>query len=235
MIFGQLNAPWDHTAYTVLDPKEDSISTPQHGEQDVQLPEASFEEAGDDTEFVPTKYHSVSPDKLNGMPDKYMMSQATLNDDHERYSRRDQRPPPEWRIVQQANLEAFSTMPTDPISHKDALRSVYADNWNQAIQAEYDAVIAQHVWDTCTLPPGKHPIGNKWVFNTRFNADGSMCKYKARLVAKGYSHRYAIGYTDIFAPVVKMTGLCLILSIALQQGWEMKQTNINTTFFNCTY
>lgn len=88
-------SPWDHTAYTVFDPKEDSISTPQHGKQDVQFPEASFEEAGDDTEFVPTECYSGSPNKLNGMPDQGMMSQATLNDDHERYSRQDRRPPPE--------------------------------------------------------------------------------------------------------------------------------------------
>ena len=211
-------SPQDHTAYTEFDPKEDGISTPRLAEQDVQLPEASVEEAGDDTEFVPTDRYSVSPDELNEMPGQGIMSQATLNDGHGRYPRWDRRPPPEWWIVQQAHPEAFSAMSTDPISYKDALRSIYADDWKQAIQAEYDTLIAQRVWDTYTLPPGKHSIGNEWAFKTKFNADGSICKYKARLVAEGYSQRYGTDYAEIFAPVLKMTSLRSILSMQYSKG-----------------
>jgi hypothetical protein len=36
------------------------------------------------------------------------------------------------------------------------------------------------------LPAGHKPIGLKWVFKLKKNADGEVVKHKARLVAKGY-------------------------------------------------
>eukprot|EP00253_Pinus_taeda_P014898 PITA_14898 len=40
------------------------------------------------------------------------------------------------------------------------------------------------VWDLVDLSAGRKPIGNKWVFKKKTNAEGKVEKYKARLVAK---------------------------------------------------
>mgnify|MGYP006280622545 CR=1 FL=1 len=98
--------------------------------------------------------------------------------------------------------------------------------------AEYNALMQQNVWTMCTLPAGKRTIGNKWVFKTKYNADGTISKYKARLVAKGYNQQYGIDYKEIFAPVVKMTSLRLILSIAAYERWEIHQMDVDTAFLN---
>ena len=42
-------------------------------------------------------------------------------------------------------------------------------------------------WDLVELPAGRKPIGSKWVFKKKTNAEGKVEKYKAQLVAKGYS------------------------------------------------
>eukprot|EP00253_Pinus_taeda_P005774 PITA_05774 len=39
-------------------------------------------------------------------------------------------------------------------------------------------------WDLVELPAGRKPIGSKWVFKKKTNAEGKVDKYKARLVAK---------------------------------------------------
>eukprot|EP00253_Pinus_taeda_P011935 PITA_11935 len=39
-------------------------------------------------------------------------------------------------------------------------------------------------WDLVELPAGRKPIGGKWVFKKKTNAEGKVEKYKARLVAK---------------------------------------------------
>eukprot|EP00253_Pinus_taeda_P006771 PITA_06771 len=40
-------------------------------------------------------------------------------------------------------------------------------------------------WDLVELRAGRKPIGSKWVFKKKTNAEGKVEKYKARLVAKG--------------------------------------------------
>ena len=58
----------------------------------------------------------------------------------------------------------------------------------------------------------------KWVFKTKFAADGSPLKYKEILVAKGYSQVHGIDYNDTFAPVAKMDSIRLALAIQLQSS-----------------
>ena len=40
------------------------------------------------------------------------------------------------------------------------------------------------------LPLGKKPMGCKWIFTIKYNADGSVERHKARLVAKGFTPSY---------------------------------------------
>ena len=48
------------------------------------------------------------------------------------------------------------------------------------------------------LPHGKKAIGSKWVFKTKYKADGSLERYKARLVAKRYNQKYGIDNKETF-------------------------------------
>ena len=61
----------------------------------------------------------------------------------------------------------------------------------------------------------------KWLFKTKFAADGSPLKYKARLVAKSYSHVHGIDYNETFALVAKMDSIRLALAIAALKQWEV--------------
>lgn len=72
------------------------------------------------------------------------------------------------------------------------------------------------VW--CLLPAHKKPIGCKWVYKIKYNPDGSIERYKARLVAKGYSQVEGIDYREIFAPVAKLTIVCVLLSLVSLRG-----------------
>ena len=52
--------------------------------------------------------------------------------------------------------------------------------------------------DLVELSTERNPIGSKWVFKNKLNAEGKVEKYKARLVAKGYSQVEGIDFGEIF-------------------------------------
>eukprot|EP00253_Pinus_taeda_P034347 PITA_34347 len=87
-------------------------------------------------------------------------------------------------------------------------------------------------WDLVELPAGRKPIGSKWVFKKKTNAEGKVEKYKARLVAKGYSQVPGSDFGDIFSPVAKVTYIRLLLSVVAAFNFEVEQMDVKTTFLH---
>ena len=46
------------------------------------------------------------------------------------------------------------------------------------MQAKIDALQANNTWVMTPLPPGKVPIGCKWVFKIKLKSNGSIERYK---------------------------------------------------------
>jgi hypothetical protein len=59
--------------------------------------------------------------------------------------------------------------------------------WKRAMDEEMASLDKNEAWHLVEFPTGRKPIGSKWVFKKKLNAEGKVEKYKARLVAKGYS------------------------------------------------
>ncbi|CAN6555559.1 unnamed protein product [Malus baccata var. baccata] len=92
--------------------------------------------------------------------------------------------------------------------------------WQAAMQDEITALHLQQTWDLVPLPSGKNLVG---------------CKYKARLVAKGYSQEEGIDYSETFNPVVKPTTVRLIMALAAQFHWDLRQLDVKMRFCMVTY
>jgi hypothetical protein len=120
----------------------------------------------------------------------------------------------------------------EPKSYKEAMKSKDAENWKEATNKEHDSLISNGTWKKCKLPPGREPIGCKWVYKVKIDKDGKVERYKARLVAKGYSQKEGIDYTETFAPVLKYKSLRILLSIAAIKDMEVKQMDVETAFLN---
>jgi hypothetical protein len=52
-------------------------------------------------------------------------------------------------------------------------------NWNQAMQSEFDALLANDTWKLVPRPPGAHVVSGKWVFRHKYKEDDSFDQYKA--------------------------------------------------------
>jgi hypothetical protein len=87
-------------------------------------------------------------------------------------------------------------------------------------------------WDLVELPTGRNPMGNKWVFKKKLNAEGKVEKYKARLVAKGYSQVEGIDLGEIFSHVAKLTSIIFMLFVVAAFDFEIEQMDVKTTFLH---
>ncbi|TYJ98142.1 putative gag-pol polyprotein, identical [Cucumis melo var. makuwa] len=82
------------------------------------------------------------------------------------------------------------------------------------------------------LLEGKNAIGLKWVYKTKFAADGSLEKHKARLVAKGYAQQHGIDFEEIFSSVARFETMRIVLALAAQQQWSVYQFDVKSAFLN---
>ena len=97
----------------------------------------------------------------------------------------DETPPRKYRSL--ADIYAscqFALTVSDPIIYGEAAEK---EEWQMAMVEEMKAIEKNETWEMVDLPEGKNAIGLKWVFKTKFAANGSIQKHKARLVAKGYA------------------------------------------------
>ena len=124
-----------------------------------------------------------------------------------------------------ANISSISK----PTSYKQTSHDTH---WLQAMEIELNALEQNHTWDLTYLPPGKSPIGSKWVYKTKLHPDGTVDRFKARLVAKGYHQIEGIDYNYRFSPVAKLVTVRLFFTIATTKAWHIHQLDINNAFLH---
>eukprot|EP00253_Pinus_taeda_P024911 PITA_24911 len=77
----------------------------------------------------------------------------------------------------------------EPTSFKEAASH---DEWKEAMQKEYNALIKNDTWKLVEPPLRTKPIGCKWAYKNKYKVDGSLDKHKARIVAKVTQHPKSI-------------------------------------------
>ena len=104
--------------------------------------------------------------------------------------------------------------------------------WKQAMAAEMDALYSNDTWELVALPPGKSPVGCRWVYIVKVGPDGQIDRLKACLVAKGYTRQYGSDYYDTVSPVAKIAFVRLLLSMAAMRSWPLFQLDIKNIFLH---
>ena len=63
---------------------------------------------------------------------------------------------------------------------------VQEEKWQKVMNEEIGSIERNNTWELTDLPKGAQPIGVKWVYKKKTNADGEVEQYKAWLIVKGY-------------------------------------------------
>jgi hypothetical protein len=122
---------------------------------------------------------------------------------------------------------AFLAERKEPLSYREAVNSQEKQKWEKAMKDQIQSLKTNNTWLLRELPKGRKIIQNKWVFKIKRDRDGNE-KYKARLVAKGFTQKEGIDYQETYAPVVKYDSLRIMLAVAANKGYTLKQFDVKT-------
>ena len=100
------------------------------------------------------------------------------------------------------------------------------------MEEEMEALQKNNTWELVPPPYGKKTVGCRWVFTVKHNPDGSVSRYKARLVAKGFTQTYGIDYDETFAHIAKMNTIRVLLSVAANLNWPLRQFDVKNAFLH---
>nr|GEU51571.1 ribonuclease H-like domain-containing protein [Tanacetum cinerariifolium] len=115
----------------------------------------------------------------------------------------------------------------EPSSFKEASKD---PNWISDMNDEMNALYENDTWYLVDLPFGRKPIGSKRVIKIKYKSDGEVDRFKARVVAKGFGQKEGLDYEETCSPVVKMGTVRCLLSLAVQNEWDIYQMDINNAF-----
>ncbi|XP_070045888.1 uncharacterized protein [Nicotiana tomentosiformis] len=104
--------------------------------------------------------------------------------------------------------------------------------WQHAMSDEYTALLQNHTWTLVPPPPQTNIVGGKRIFHIKYKTDGSVDRFKVHLIAQGFSHQPGLDYTQTFAPVIKLSTMLLVISLALQNNWFMHQLDVSNAFLH---
>ena len=103
--------------------------------------------------------------------------------------------------------------------------------WKEAIQAELNCLAKREVFGPVVpTPENVKPIGYRWVFVRKINANNEIVRYKARLVAQGFSERHGIDYEETYSPVMDAITFRYLIHLAVSEGLEMHLMDVVTTY-----
>ena len=140
--------------------------------------------------------------------------------------------PDDYIVFLQEHEESSGMLEDDPINFSQAMKSSNSQQWIDAMNEEYKSMQDNKVWELVPLPEGAKPIGCKWIFKTKRDANGNVERYKARLVAKGYTQKEGIDYTETFSPVSSKDSFRIIMALVAHYDLELHQMDVKTAFLN---
>jgi hypothetical protein len=196
-----------------------------------------FREMKDDVkqEVLPSKeeLEKIEFDLKDDKSDSTKEQESEEEDPHTpilRRSVRERRLPERYTPSDFHSNFVLSITDDDPRTVREAVDPKDENLWKRAMNEKMASLDKNEAWDLADLPTGRNPIGNKWVFKKKLNAEGKVEKYKARLVAKGYFQVEGIDFDDILSLVAKLNSIRFLLSVAAAFDFEIEQMDVKTTF-----
>jgi hypothetical protein len=88
-----------------------------------------------------------------------------------------------------SNAAQSQLLVNDKLSLEEALSSLEAAKWHQAMLEELHSIDENGVWELRPAPPNLHVLGSRWELTVKRDAQGNIERCKARLVVQGFGQQ----------------------------------------------
>ncbi|GFW84449.1 retrovirus-related Pol polyprotein from transposon RE1 [Trichonephila clavipes] len=94
--------------------------------------------------------------------------------------------------------EALMVEVTIPNCYEQAIRSIDASKWRDAMDKEINVTKERKVWDLVDHPDNIKILENRWVYTIKYDENNKIVRYKARLVARGNTQLRGESFDEVF-------------------------------------
>jgi len=123
----------------------------------------------------------------------------------------------------------MQVIPLEPEYYEDG---ALAECWRKAMRDEYAFLLENRTFDFVdNMPSNQKIISWQLGFRHKVNPDNST-HFKARLLIRDFGQEGSIDYQETFAPVARLTTLCIVLGFTTLLQWTIKQMDVFTAFLH---
>ena len=145
--------------------------------------------------------------------------------------RRNRRPPERYGLSYTFNTNKEGNV-QEPKSYEEAVNSPHAEDWKNAMQAEYDSLMDNDTWTLVDKPEDKQVLPGKWVYRVKYGANGQVDKLKARYVAKGFAQVERLDFFETYAPTCKPETFRILLALAAKKELHLGQMDVKSAYLH---
>ena len=124
----------------------------------------------------------------------------------------------------------FTQLSDNPSSLKEVQSHPDWLKWKEAVDTKLAQLFKLGTYSLEEPPPGRKPIGCRWVFTIKRDPDSNILKYKARLVAQGFSQVPGQDFLATYALVMRLESYQVAL--AAPNDWEIHQIDVVGAYLN---
>ena len=130
---------------------------------------------------------------------------------------------------------AFAAKSSDPdtLSYRQARTAPDWEEFREAGLKEFTELSSKHMWDVIKrgdVPKGKRILPSTLVMKRKRYPDGRLRKYKARFCVWGDLQVKGSDYFETYAPVVQMSTVRLMLTLATKHKFKTRQVDYSNAF-----
>ena len=127
-------------------------------------------------------------------------------------------------------MTAYNSL-TEPKNVNEAINNPI---WKKSMDEELKAQIDKNTWEMVIPPKGVNIVRSKWTYCLKKNDKNTIIHLKSCLVAQGFTQMFGVNDDETYAPVIRMTSLWTICTIAACNNWPIHQMDIDVAYLNAT-